>query len=166
MILNHIITYSLLYAAIVNGYLFLMMMTLSPGVWGYSDYSTEIKAKVPPQTTSERRQALLVALPWFIFAFGFPIYSTVVLKGRLLHEIPVNIAFLNLFVMFMLGTIGDLVILDWLIVSKITPKFVIIPGTTKDDYQDFSHHYKAQVKATFIIIPILFVIAHSMCHVW
>lgn len=165
MILNHIITHSLLYAAIVTGYLFLIMIILSPRVWGYNDYSMEIKAKVPPQTTSEHRQALLVALPWFIFTFGFPIYSTVVLKGKLLHEIPLYIAFLNLFVMFMLATIGDLVILDWLIVSKITPKFVVIPGTTKDDYQNFSHHYKAQVKATFIIIPILFVIASVISYV-
>ncbi|MDX1377333.1 MAG: hypothetical protein R3307_00675 [Anaerolineales bacterium] len=149
----------------MNGYLFLMMITLSPRVWGYSDYSQEIKAKVPPQTTSERRQALLVALPWFIFAFGFPIYSTAVLKGKLMDEMPVYIAFLNLFAMFIMGTIGDLVILDWLIVSKITPEFVIIPGTTKEDYRDFSHHYKAQVKATLIIIPILLVIALIISYV-
>jgi len=165
MILNHLLIHSFLYAIVVNGYLFLMMVTLSPRVWGYSDYSQEIKDKVPPQTAKEKRHAILVSIPLLIFTLGFPIYSTLVLKGKLLNEIPVDIAFLNLSALFMSLTIVDLLILDWLIVSKITPKFVIIPGTTKEDYQDFSHHYKAQVKATFIIIPILFVIALIISYV-
>ena len=92
MILNHVVTHSLIYAVLVNGYLLLMMITMSPRVWGYSDYSQEIKNKIPPQTPGEKRQALLVALPWLIFSFGFPIYSTVVLKGKLLGEIPVYLA--------------------------------------------------------------------------
>jgi hypothetical protein len=143
----------------VTGYLFLMMVTISPRVWGYSDYSQEIKNKVPPQTKDEKRLALLVGLPWFIFTFGFPIYSTTLLKAKLLHVIPIQTAFLNLLVMFLLVSFGDLVILDWLIVSKITPQFVIIPGTEARDYKDFSHHYKAQLKAALVIIPILLLIA-------
>ena len=48
MILTHIVTHALFFAVIVNGYLLLMMLTTSPRVWGYSDYSEAIKAKVPP----------------------------------------------------------------------------------------------------------------------
>ncbi|MBE9524741.1 MAG: hypothetical protein IMY76_06555 [Chloroflexi bacterium] len=132
---------------------------MSPRVWGYSDYSQEIKNKVAPQTKKEKRQAMLVALPWIIFVFGFPIYSTIALKSKLSNEIPIITAFLNLFVMYLLVTLGDLVILDWLIISKITPQFVIIPGTEKEDYKDFSHHYKGHVKATVVIIPIFILIA-------
>jgi hypothetical protein len=51
------------------------------------------------------------------------------------------------------------VILDWLIVSRITPKFVIIPGTSKEDYKDFSHHFKAQAKATLVILLLSLIIA-------
>jgi hypothetical protein len=47
----------------------------------------------------------------------------------------------------------------WLIVSKITPRFVIIPGSEKADYKDFSHHYKAHAKATIGLILICFIIA-------
>jgi len=51
-----------------------------------------------------------------------------------------------------LATLGDLLVLDWLIVSKITPKFVIIPGTDKVDYKDFSHHYKAHARAAIALV--------------
>jgi hypothetical protein len=51
-----------------------------------------------------------------------------------------------------LATLGDLLVLDWLIVSKITPKFVIIPGTDKEDYKDFSHHYKAHARAAIALV--------------
>ena len=52
-----------------------------------------------------------MALPWFIFAFTFPIYSTIILKLKLENEISIYLVFLNLAVLFMLATIGDLVIL-------------------------------------------------------
>jgi len=101
----------------------------------------------------------MVGLPWFIFVLGFPIFSTYVLKSKLRDEISFLIAFLNLLVLFVLATVGDLVILDWLIVSKITPRFVIIPGSEKADYKDFSHHYKAHAKALVILILMCLIIA-------
>ena len=162
MIAEHLIKHGLFYSLMVTGSLFLMMVTLSPRVWGYSDYSQEIKNKVPPQTTKEKRQALIIAVPWLIFVLGFPIYSTMLLKSKLSNEIPIFTAFLNLFLMYLLVTIGDLVILDWLIISKITPGFVIIPGTEKEDYKDLSHHYKGHAVATAVLTPILFIAAAAI----
>jgi hypothetical protein len=130
------------------------MALTSPRVWGYTDYPEVLKHNVPPQTKSEKKIAGLIALPWFIFILGFPVYSTLVLKGKLSGDISWGVAFINLFTLFLFATIGDLVILDWLIVSKITPKFVIIPRTLKDDYKDFSHHFNAHAKSLIVIIPI------------
>ncbi|MFC1802870.1 hypothetical protein ACFL0D_02765 [Thermoproteota archaeon] len=58
-----------------------------------------------------------------------------------------------------MGTFGDLVILDWLIVSKITPKFVIIPGPQEEDYKDFSHRYKGHALASIPMILICALVA-------
>jgi hypothetical protein len=159
MIVEHLLTHGLLYGIIVTGYLFAIMVSTSPRVWGYNDYPQSIKDKVPPQTKSERRLAMLISLPWFIFTFGFPIYSTLILKGKLSNDISIWMAFLNLLVLFLFATIGDLVILDWLIVTKITPKFVVIPGSEKQDYKDFSHHFKGHAKSLVVIIPILLLVA-------
>ena len=159
MVLTHLVTHGLFYAVIVNGFLLLIMVSTSPRVWGYSDYSEAIKAKVPPQTKQEKRLAIIIAVPWMIFSAGFPIYSIIVLKSKLGGEIPFWMAFLNVFVLVFLAVLGDLVILDWLIVSKITPKFVIIPGTDEADYKDFSHHYKAHVRAAVPLVLVCLVIA-------
>jgi len=159
MIVEHLLMHGLFYAIVVTGYLFVMMVTTSPRIWGYNDYSQAIKDKVPPQTKSEKKLAMLIALPWFIFTLGFPIYSTLVLKAKLSSDISVGVAFLNLFVLFLFATVGDLLILDWLIISKATPKFVIIPGTLKEDYKDFSHHFKGHAKALVVIIPIFLALA-------
>lgn len=159
MIVEHLLTHGLLYAVVVTGYLFILMISTSPRVWGYNDYPQAIKDKVPPQTENEKRLAMLVALPWFVFAFGFPIYSTLILKARLSNDISVWMAFLNLLVLFLFASIGDLVILDWLVVSKITPGFVVIPGSEKQDYKGFSHHFKAHLKSLVVIVPVLLVVA-------
>jgi hypothetical protein len=152
VVLSHILIHGLFYAAVFNGYLLLMMVTTSPRVWGYSDYSDEIKAKIPPQTKEEKRRAVLWAIPMMIFAIGYPIYSTVLLKTNQSGDFSFWIAFLNLLVMVFLAYLADLVILDWLIVSKITPNFVIIPGTEAADYKDFSHHYRSQIRAAPILV--------------
>jgi hypothetical protein len=159
MVLTHVISHGLLYGIVVTGYLFLVMITISPRVWGYKDYPDIVKSKVPVQTRKENTLAAVVGLPWFVFVLGFPVFSTFALKSKLGSEISFSTAFLNVFVMFVLATLGDLVLLDWIIVSKMTPKFVIIPGTVKQDYKDFSHHYKGHAKAMILLILLCLIIA-------
>ncbi len=159
MVVAHLVTHGLFFAFIVNGYLLLVMILTSPRIWGYADYPEVIKNKVLPQTKREKLFATLIGLPWFVFVLGFPIFSTCALKSKLGNEIPFFTAFLNVFVLSLLATLGDLIILDWLIVSKITPRFVIIPGSEQADYKDFSHHYQAHAKATIGLILICFIIA-------
>lgn len=159
LILNHLILHGLFFTLIAAGYIFVVMVTVSPRVWGYQDYPEAIKRKVPPQTKNERVLAGIIGLPWFLFALGFPVLSTYMLKTELAGEMPFVIAFLNIFVLLLLFDISDLVILDWLIISKITPRFVIIPGTEANDYKDFSHHYKGHVWGTIGLTVLSVVLA-------
>jgi hypothetical protein len=159
MVKTHILTHGLIYGGILNGYLLLFMITFSPRVWGYKDYPDVIKKKVPAQTRKEKILGVVVGLPWFLFVLGFPVFSTFALKSRMGDEISFLTAFLNVFVMVLLGTLGDLVLLDWLLISKITPPFVIIPGTVKEDYRDFSHHYKGHARASVPLIVFALIIA-------
>ena len=81
------------------------------------------------------------------------------LKAKLAGDISLIQAFLNLLPLVAVANVGDMVILDWLIISKITPRFVIIPGTDVTDYKDFSHHYKAHARSAIILIPLCFITA-------
>ncbi len=151
--------YGLIYGAVTTGYLFSIMITMSPRVWGYADYPPTVKAKVPPQTHREKALAAVIGVPWFLFVIGFPIYSTFTLKSGSGGDISFATAFFNVAVQFGAATFGDLVILDWLIISKITPKFAIIPGSSKDDYKDFSHHYRGHAKAAGPMIIFALILA-------
>lgn len=83
MIYNYSIMQGLIYALIFNGYIFFIMITFSPRIWGYQDYSEEIKAKVQPQTRQERQIAILISIPFFLVIFGLPVYSLLILKAQL-----------------------------------------------------------------------------------
>jgi len=159
MIMNHIITQGLIYGGILTGYLLLFMITFSPRVWGYTDYPDIIKKKVPAQTKKEKKLAAIVGLPWLVFVLGFPVFSTFTLKANLGDTIPFTTAFLNVIAMFVFATLGDLVLIDWIIISKITPKFVIIPGSVEADYKDFSQHFIGHAKAAVPMIFLAFIIA-------
>ena len=154
MVFENVVFNSLFYSSIGAGYLLVIMITFNPRIWGYQDYPEKIKEKVPPQTRRERVIAGLVGIPWFLFIFAYPLISTAYLKTELGGEIPFEIAFFNIFFMVFLFFLVDLVILDWFIISKITPKFVIITGTSSDDYKDFSHHYKGHLIA---FIPLILI---------
>lgn len=164
MAVRHALTHGLIFAGIANAYLFLVMISTSPRVWGYADYPLAIKNKVPPQTRREKMKALLIGLPWFIFIFGFPVFSAYSLKSKLGNEISFWAAFLNVFVMILLATIGDMVVLDWIVVSKITPRFVVIPGSEKADYKDLSQHFRAHAKAAVGLVLVALILAAIVSH--
>ena len=159
MITNHILFHGLFYAMVSNAYLFVMMISNSQRVWGYSDYPDHVKAKVEKPTTAERRTAIYWEIPFLLFNLIFPFYSTYFLKTSLGGEIQYWLAFLNFFVMINMNALIDLIILDWLLISKLTPPFVIIPGSVEADYKDFSHHYKGHLRAALIFIPLSMIIA-------
>lgn len=163
---TYIVGSSLFYGGLVTAYLFVVMITTSPRVWGYTDYSQAVKAKVPPQTAAEKRLAWLISIPWFLFTFGFPIYASLALKAMLGGEIPFWIALIHLLALFLAATLGDLVLLDWLVVSRITPAFVILPGTEAQDYKDFSHHFKGHARSAPVMGLLAAVIAAAVSYPW
>jgi len=159
MLTTYTILHGLICGISFTGYIFLLMITLSPRIWGYQDSPERVKAKVHPQTRRERTIAGLVGIPFFLIAICFPIYSVLTLKNQFGGEISFIEAFFHLLVLFMSINIGDLVILDWYIISKITPSFVIIPGSEVEDYKDFSHHYKGHVWGTIATAILCVIVA-------
>ena len=154
MVFERIVLNGLFYTSVSTLYLLLLMITLNPRIWGYQDYPERIKAKVPKQTRRERVIAGLVGLPWFFFLLIYPVISTLFLKTEFEGALPFEVAFFNISFMVFLFFFMDLVVLDWFLISKITPQFVIIDGTTPDDYKDFSHHYKGHLLATLPLLVI------------
>lgn len=159
MLLSFSLIHGLTYGGGITAYLFLLMINTSPRIWGYQDYPDRVKEKVPPQTRRERTIAGISGVPFFLFSFGFPVYSILTLKAQTGGSISFMDAFVHLLILMAFTTFGDLVLLDWLIISKITPRFVVIPGSEAEDYKDFSHHYRGHLRAAIIMVILSAVIA-------
>jgi hypothetical protein len=54
----------------------------------------------------------------------------------------------------------DLLVLDWLIMVRIRPKFIILPGTEDMDiYNDYGFHFRGFLKGTVLTLLASLVIA-------
>ena len=153
---------SLVFAGIANTYLFLMMIFTSPRVWGYSDYPDAVKEKVPPPTRKEKLTAMFLGLPWIAFLLAYPFFASLRMRAALGGDFTYVVALVHFFAMYQLASLVDLVVLDWLIISRTTPRFVIIPGSDEADYKDFSHHYRDHARAALVIIVLALVFAAAV----
>lgn len=163
ILLTNILLHGIIFAVLLTLYLLIIMVAISPRVWAFSDYPKEITDQAPPQTKKEKRLAIVISIPFFLFGIGFPFISTLILKGLYGGTIPLFDAFLNVFGVWMFGFMADFLILDLLIVGTITPKFVIIPGTEhmKDkEYKDFRrYHAKGHAKGLILLAIVSLIIA-------
>ncbi len=128
-LLDNLLVHGFIFSFLLTLYLLIIMRSLSPRIWGFSDYPKEITDAVPPQTKRERQIGAVIGIPFFILALGAPIISTLILESSQGGAISLLDAFLNAFGILMFFNFADLVILDWLVVGTITPDFVMISGT-------------------------------------
>ncbi len=156
---QEILINGLLYTIIANGYLFMLMISTSPRIWGVMDYNKKIRNSVTPQTKDEKRTSLLLGMPYLLFVFLYPIITTWRLKNEYAGQFTFWLAFVHLLVLLVSITLIDLIVLDLLIVSTITPKYVIVPGTTKEDYKNYREHLRGHIKSFGVQTGVFAIIA-------
>ncbi len=124
------------------------------------DYPEAIQNQAPPKTALEKRQSLLVGVPFLLLLAAVPFLSTLALKRSGLGELSFLQLSLHAFGVVFIFNLVDLLILDWLLFCTITPKFLVIPGTEGiSAYKDYLFHFKASLIGTGISIMSGLVIA-------
>lgn len=142
------------YNALLSG-MILGTMRWNPGIWAH-DYPPDIKEKFGPVDARTRRQASIVAVPFFLIMFGSIIASNMRLKRRNGGRLSLKAAYANAFGLIFSGWLFDLTILDWLVFVTITPEIVVLPGTEgMAGYDDYLFHLRAHLRA----LPMLAVLA-------
>jgi hypothetical protein len=117
------------------------------------DYPEEIQNQVPPKTEKEKRQSLIVGIPFLIVVVAVPFISTLTLKHQSGEAVSFLHLFLNAFGIVFIFNLVDLLLLDWLMFCTITPKFVVIPGTEGSEaYKDYGYHFRASITGTILSI--------------
>ncbi|HEY1348196.1 MAG TPA: hypothetical protein VGF67_01060 [Ktedonobacteraceae bacterium] len=89
-------------------------------------YPKDVQATVPPQTPAEKRQTLLWGIPFWLGLLGFPVAAA--LSAKAAHGNLLEIFLCATGVIFLFNLV-DWLILDWLVVCTITPRFMVLPGT-------------------------------------
>ncbi|MFL5592964.1 MAG: nitroreductase [Ktedonobacteraceae bacterium] len=121
------------------------------------DYPKDIQAAVPPKTDQEKRQTLYWSLPFWVILLGFPVAAA--LSAKATHQGFLEI-FLSAFGVILLSNLVDWLILDWLIICTITPKFVVLPGTEgMAGYKNYAMHFRGFLIGTALSVVVGLIIA-------
>lgn len=111
------------------------------------DYPKEIIDAVPPKTKQEKKQGILFGIPFLLIFIGYPLYFGWAFSVQ--HSYWV--VFFNVWSIALFANAYDLIILDWLVICAITPKFVVIPGTEGNKgYKNYLFHFIGFLKGVVI----------------
>ena len=117
------------------------------------DYPDEIQERVPLKSDQEKRQSLIIGIPFLLLLFAVPFFSTLTLQRQYGGELPFLYLTVNAFGIGFNFNLVDLLVLDWLIFCSITPRFLVIPGTEgMKAYKDYGYHFRGFLIGTVISI--------------
>jgi len=120
----------------------------NPRIW-LNDFPPDIRKAVPPKTDAEKRQSLAWGLPFLAILLGGPLVSTALLERQSGGCATFGALFLNGFGVALFFNVVDLLIVDWLVLCRFTPHFLVIPGTEGNaGYKDYGHHFRGFIIGT------------------
>jgi hypothetical protein len=117
----------------VMGVIILGSLYANPRLW-LRDYPKSIQAKVPPNTPGERRVQWVLMLLFLGWMVGLLYYSATQVKAANGGTISFLTAWAHTFLLFNIGNLFDALVIDWLILTVMKPKFMILPGTDMAEY--------------------------------
>ncbi len=112
-----------------------------------NDYPPDVRAKFGPMSARARRLRLPVGLAVTALLVALIVWSFQAVAAAPGAGAGGNLTFrdagLHLLVMFHVFNLLDLLVLDWLIVVRLRPRFLILPGTEGlAGYRDYALHFK------------------------
>ena len=123
-----------------------------PRIW-LQDFPEDIQEKIPPKTEHEKRMSLILGIPFLLLLFVGPFLSGLTLKLNAAQDVPFLSLFVHVFLIAMFFNVVDWLILDWLMVCTLTPKFLVYPGTEgAKGYKDYKFHFIGFLKGSVISI--------------
>ena len=130
----------------VQGSIIVASLYYNPEIW-YDDYPADIKAKVGPMSAAAKKQRLIVAIPFLVSMLGLPSYSNLKLKRENHGRLSFKNGFINAYAVYVLFGLFDLLVIDYLVLMRIRPRFAVLPGTDDLDYaNDFVYHINGFLK--------------------
>jgi len=138
----NLLTHLLVYNLIASIFLY-ATLAYNPRIWLHR-MPPEVLAKVTGKTPEEKRIFIYFALPFLLWLFVYPIAYVLGLHSTFLTNFLTFCAFFAGFALW------DTLVLDLLIFCKLTPRFIIIPGTVREDYSNMKYHLVSGTKGVLM----------------
>ena len=125
----------------------------------HDDYPPHIQEKALPMSDTAKKQRVVVTIPFITLLLGFPTYSNLKLKRQNDGHLSLKNAFINAYAVFAFSNLFDLLILDYLVMLRMRPRFAMLPGTEESDYtNDYFFHFVGFLKGMgYGMIPSLII---------
>ena len=134
----NIFTHLFIYNFVISIFLY-GSLAYKPRMWLHR-MPPEVTTKVSEKTPQERKLFILFALPFLLWLFGYPILYVLQQDASLSTNLLMLLAFFAGFALW------DTLVLDLLIFCKMTPRFIIIEGTSREDYSNMKYHLVSGAK--------------------
>jgi hypothetical protein len=111
---------------LVMSALILISLIMNPRVW-LQDYPEALRVAAPPLTPAEKRQQIAITIPFFA---GFVVIPFLAARDYLAwagESATFFSLYLHAFVVLNLFNLFDAVVIDWLFLGVLHPKFALIP---------------------------------------
>jgi hypothetical protein len=133
----------------------------------HDNYPPHIREKALPMSDAAKKQRVVVTIPFITLLLGFPAYSNLKLKRQNHGHLSLKNAFINAYAVFAFSNLFDLLVLDYLVVLRMGPRFAMLPGTKESDYSnDYFFHFVGFLKGMgYGMIPSL-IIAYFTSRNW
>jgi hypothetical protein len=121
----------------------LFLMRFNPRVF-LRHFPKEIREAVPPKTKEEQRMSAVLGL-----LIGVPFTAALVWRTATLGSHSFWDLFGYAFGVLLIFNLFDLLILDWLIVCRLNPHWMVLPGTEHIVVpKQYFHHFKGFLVGT------------------
>jgi hypothetical protein len=140
-----IVTHALEFGLVLSAVLFvalLLVLRANPEIM-LKDFPPDIQAKWGPMTEHAKHQRVLVAILLLIIILGVVAGSINSLPGLAAGNVTFATALVHFLVMFGTFSLLDWLVLDWLIIVRWQPSFIVLPGTEgMAGYSNYWFHFR------------------------
>lgn len=157
--------YGVLLSAVVFP-LILAITKLNPEIL-LKDYPPDIQAKHGPMSARARRQRGPVAVVVIVLMVALITLSLRGLRASAGGDLAFPATWVHLFSLFAVFNLLDWLVLDWLIVVRLRPAFMILPGTEGlAGYGDYGFHFRGFLMGMVITLVTSLVVAGVVAAFW
>ena len=124
---------------------------LNPRLWMH-DYPADMRAKVPPLTRREKQVQLVVTVLFLAAGVGALVWAGTRLLAANGGQVTFLTAYVHIFLVLNIFNVFDAVVLDYLLIARLKPKFVMMPGTAGMEYlfEDWGMHLRNYLKGIVV----------------